>query len=303
MITKHAQILKKAPSWLYKAGAQLWKDEVYPRHLFLETTSNCNLRCPYCPREQIQDDMDFRLLQKVVEEATQYGPRSFSLHLFGEPLLYPHIAKAIRYVKAKHKKHTVLLTTNGTELNRQAGEILAAGVDKIIWSWRPEAKFTPATLSLLRASGKFYPRLIDGVVPQRAWEQWKQWPQVEVRRLHNYGGNIDTSRWKSKSGVRPASGSRVDLKSPSQDRWPCYHLWLAPGVSWDGNLLLCCADPHQKEKLGSITQTTLANLWQGRDLAKKRQEQMAGEYTGICEKCDVWKDYPDIWYSWQKNQA
>src|SRR3990167_250292 len=120
MIEKYAyQIKKYAPSILYKFSAQMYIDKKFPRHIFLETTSACNLKCEYCPREQITKHMDFLLFQMVIDEASTYGARSFSLHLFGEPLLYPRILDAIDYIKRKNKRHTVLLTTNGTLLRSE----------------------------------------------------------------------------------------------------------------------------------------------------------------------------------------
>ena len=116
-VTLHSPWLKRLPPWLYKVGAQRWIDRTYPRHLFLETTAACNLACPYCPREDRQNHMEFGLFQALIDEATTYGRRSFSLHLFGEPLLYPRWREAVAYIKRCHPQHTVLLTTNGTALN------------------------------------------------------------------------------------------------------------------------------------------------------------------------------------------
>ena len=88
--------------------------------------------------------MDFGLFRSIIDEATHYGPRSFSLHLFGEPLLYPRIWDSIDYIKKKNKHHTVLLTSNGTLFERYITELTSSRVDKVIWSWRPEAKFSEA---------------------------------------------------------------------------------------------------------------------------------------------------------------
>jgi len=110
----YAQMAKKLPSIFYKLAAQAWIDEEYPRHLFIETTPTCNLSCSYCPRPKIKGEMGFDIFKAIIDEATRYGARSFSLHLFGEPLLYSKWFEAIRYIKSANRKHTVLFTTNGT---------------------------------------------------------------------------------------------------------------------------------------------------------------------------------------------
>lgn len=282
-ITLHAFRSRQfIPAWAYKILAQRWIDLKYPRHLFIETTADCNLDCPYCPREKQHDQMDPRLFHQIVDEASQYGPRSFSLHLFGEPLLYPHCSSAIRYIKAKNRRHTVLLTTNGCYLNGQAKELLKAGVDRIFWTWRPEAKIDEETLKLLKKSRKFLVRLIREITPKNEWDRWSKWPMVEKKLLHNYGGNIDLARF------------RTNGTPGLPERYPCYHLWLAPAVAWNGDILICCADPHHRSKLGQFPDMTVHEAWIGEALQELRRGHLTKQYSSICKQCDVWKTYPSM---------
>ena len=115
-VTTQTQWIKTLPAWAYKLGAHAWIDEKFPRHIFLETTASCNLACAYCPREDLRHHMGWDTFTGLVDEAARYGDRSFSLHLFGEPLLYPRCLDAIRYIKARRQGNVVLLTTNGTLL-------------------------------------------------------------------------------------------------------------------------------------------------------------------------------------------
>ena len=276
-------MFKKLPSWLYKAAAQAYIDKEYPRHLFIETTAACNLKCEYCPRELIKSHMDFNLFRRIIDESARYGPRSFSLHLFGEPLLYPHIWEAIAYIKSKNKSNTVLLTSNGTLFERYIDALTSSRVDKVIWSWRPEPKWSESTKERLRKWKPFTVRIIREVTPLSAYEEFSKWPRVEERRLHNYGGNIKVSDTESSQKVQ---------------RWPCYHLYLAPAVSWNGKFLMCCSDPHQKEIFGDINKESVADCWQ--KLEKVRTSHLKGEYGGICANCDVWKEFPNLFFSWQR---
>jgi len=284
MITDYAEaIIKHTPSWLYKAAAQAWIDKTYPRHLFIETTSACNLRCDYCPRERRGNRMDDAVFKGVVDEATQYGARSFSLHLFGEPLLDPQLRDRVQYIKRANPRHTILLTTNGTHLEEHLDWLIhpKEGVTKIHWTWRPEARFSPATIRTLAKWGRFMVRILKEITPEEEQERWASWEPLQVRSLHNYGGNIATSAF----GV-----TATDTTS----RWPCYHLWLAPAVAWNGNILICCADPHQKEILGTFPTTKVAEAWQSAKLEAIRQSHLRGEPGGICKDCDVWRNYPNL---------
>lgn len=285
-MNQHAQLAKRLPSWLYKAGAQMYIDRLYPRHLFIETTANCNLSCSYCPREKINSNMDFNLFRKIIDEASGYGARSFSLHLFGEPLLYPHVFEAIAYIKQRNPNHTILLTTNGTKINECVDDLVRSGVTQVYWTWRREARFSESTVLKLRKWGKFRVRFIDEITPEKAREEWKDWGNVEGRRIHNYGGEIDLKRFGG--------------ESPKEKRWPCWHLWLSPAVSWNGDFLMCCVDPHRKEVFGNINSETVSQAWN--KLEKVRESHLNGDYSGICEKCDVWREYPDLFYDFQKTK-
>lgn len=285
MITAHTDIVKILPDFLYKILAQQWIDYEYPRHIFIETTANCNLTCSYCPRENIKDSMDYELFKEIINEASNYGPRSFSLHLFGEPLLYPRILEAIKYIKEKNSRNTVLLTTNGTLLNKFAKELEKTSVDRIIWSYRNN-KFNEDSLRLLRKRGLI--RILIEETPKEEFEKWSRFPRVEIKHLHNYGGNIDTKTW----------GIKDDGLST---RWPCYHLWLAPAIRWNGAITICCNSPHQEptEKIYG-TGHTVHDFWTGRHLASIREQHMKGKYEGICKGCNSFQAYKDIWFKSQK---
>lgn len=281
MNTVYADKIKRfLPSPVYKFLAKRYIDRQYPRHLFIETTATCNLSCSYCPREKIKAEMDFELFKDIIREASKYGKRSFSLHLFGEPLLYSKWREAIDFIKRENPAHTVLLTTNGTllEVGDVLDRLLSSGVDQVLWSWRKEVKFKEETKKRLKKWGKFRVRIIKELTPPEALEEWKTWPNQEERNLHNYGGEIDLERFGKKN-------------EDSSKRWPCYHLWLAPAVAWNGKVLICCTDPHQKEVIG---ERNVHEAWIGKKLAEIRQSHIDGKFLGICKDCDVWKSTPNI---------
>jgi len=287
LLTKWTGLARKLPSPLYKIIAQSYIDKEYPRHIFCELTANCNLSCEYCPREKIKEDMDYEMFKEIVKEASLYGPRSFSLHLFGEPLLYPRILEAIEFIKRKNKRHTVLLTTNGTLLNKFARELDKLKVDRIIWSYRKN-NFSEESIRLLRKRGLI--RLLIEETPIEEFDRWKTFQRVEIKHLHNYGGNIDTSKW----GVH----------SNSIDRWPCYHLWLAPAIRWNGEITFCCNVPKRGEEvLGTYGETTLGNVWRGERLKSIRDSHMKGVYTGACIGCNSYQAYPDIFFGFQRKEG
>lgn len=284
------QLARKLPSPLYKLAAQTFIDREFPRHIFIETTASCNLACEFCPREKNDQHIDFELFKSIVDECNHYGPRSYSLHLFGEPLLYPRILDAIDYIKNKNRSNTILLTTNGTVLNRFSADLARLKVDKIIWSWRRN-NFNAATKAVLKKIGLI--RFLIEETPDGEIEKWEGF-QKEVKHLHNYGGNIDVKRWGVTSPVV---------------RFPCYHLWLAPAVRWNGEIVECCNIPTSgSEVLGRYAQgagggDTISSVWNGAAIKLLRQSHMKGVYPGACGACTSWQAYPDIFFDFQKKHV
>lgn len=224
--------------------------------------------------------MPYEMFQEIINEASCYGPRSFSLHLFGEPLLYPRIIEAIRYIKGKNKRHTVLLTTNGTLLNRFAKSLEESGVDRIIWSYRKN-NFNKDSLQLIRKKGLV--RLLLEETPKDEFDKWSKFPRVEIKHLHNYGGNIDVSKWG------------INESKTMGGRWACYHLWLAPAVRWNGEITFCCNSPRAGDDvLGSYGTETVGSIWRGKKLRDIRNQHLNKQYLGTCKGCSSWQAYPDI---------
>ena len=272
-------LIKRLPSWLYKFGAKLYIDYTFPRHIFIETTTRCNLNCWHCPRPKIEYDMEWGIFTKIIDEAKQYGSRSFSLHLFGEPLLDISLLSRIKYIKSANKKNNIILTTNGTIHNREVYDL----VDKIIITYRPTLDLTT------REEWKHKIMLRDfsnSHIPKGC--------QVEHKVYHNYGGNIGPLVERSGSGLQNRSQGFDSLTGL---RYPCYHLWLAPAIAYNGDILLCCNSPYHvvDSLLGDIKDISIADAWQSNILKQKREEQLNGEYNGICKNCNVWTTYPSIW--------
>ena len=260
--TTFAHFLKRLPTPIYKWLGRRWIDGRFPRHIFIELTSRCQLSCSYCPRPRVSHDLPFELFKKIVEEASLFGNRSFSLHLFGEPLLYPRIIESVRYLK--RRGHAVILTTNGMLLNKLYREL--RGVDKIIWSYKEGIK-VPGELKKWK---NFIVRFFD--------KEDKSWPRRESRSFHNYGGQSRLRKF-----IAPSTG---------HTRYPCYHPFLAPAVRTNGDIVICCADPEGKSAVGNIKDMSLQEAW--KKMEWTRQQHLAGVYRGICKDCDVWKSYPSL---------
>jgi len=303
----------------YKFFSQRMISYDFPLHIFAETTSACNLKCKICPRTKgntLIGYMNFELFKKIIDEANNYGPRTFSLHLFGEPLLAPNFSKMVRYIKKVNKNNTIILTTNGTMLNRKIIQaIVKAPVDKIAISFTSATKNNYEKITSLdkletveknvldliefkklkkAAKPHIYVRMIlnkNNKNEKKLFkDKWKNQPLiVEVRPAHNYGG------------YTPEVSFRKNVVKKIK-RYPCYHLWLSPAIHWNGDVSICCDDWGRKALLGNVKNQTMHQIWNSEKIKQYRQYHLKGLYEKVplCEKCDVWTMYEDIFFNWQK---
>lgn len=306
-------------SWLKKWFIQKMITLDFPQHIFIETTSLCNLKCKICPRtsgDTLLGQMNFDLFKKIINEAKQYGPRTFCLHLFGEPLLSPTFINEINYIKQADIHNSIVLTTNGTLLTEKiASAMVKAPVDKIAISFMSTNKQNYKNLTgvdkleevernitrlikIKKEKKATKPKIIVRMILEEYNNQeaqvfknkWKnQEVIVEVRPAHNYGGNVDV-------------GQIRDNKNKKIKRWPCYHLWLSPAIHWNGDFSICCDDYARKAVLGNLNEQTVNQLWNSKPLLHFRRQQLGGHfnYPTICQDCNVWTMYSDIWFKSQK---
>ncbi|MFH0852539.1 MAG: radical SAM protein [bacterium] len=319
-VGKLDDFISKAPifKYAYRFFFQKTIEYDFPRHLFIEPTSACNFRCKMCPRtnnDTLVGNMDFEIFKKIIDESKNYGPISFSLHLFGEPFLAPKIIEMIEYIKKSDPNNTILITTNGALLNEEkARDIVKYKVDKITFSFTSPDKNTyqeKAGVDKLEEVEKNIEKLVNIKKEARSRkplifarmivaedtksqasdfvEKWKNTGVVsEVRKIHNFGGNIKGS-----------------LREKQRKRYPCYHLWLAPGIHWNGDFSICCDDPQRKTLLGNVKQSSVHEIWTGEKLKQYRRFHLEGRYdlVPVCKDCDVWTMYSDLFFEYQKNKS
>ncbi|MBT2867125.1 GTP 3',8-cyclase MoaA [Chromobacterium violaceum] len=105
-------------------------------YLRLSVTDRCDLRCSYClPKgfkhfEEPENWLTFDEIERVVAAFARLGTRRVRL-TGGEPLLRRNLPQLAARLSALPGLDDLSLTTNGTQLSRQAAELHAAGVRRI----------------------------------------------------------------------------------------------------------------------------------------------------------------------------
>ncbi len=131
-----------------------------PRHLYLEVTNRCNLRCKACilyrgswesPR-----DLTFDELVRITDQLPDL--KRIALHGIGEPLLNEVLPAMIRHLK--NRDAFVFFNSNGILLEqKQQDELMDAGLDELRISLDAAS---PQTYRAMRSSDGF-DRIVDNL--------------------------------------------------------------------------------------------------------------------------------------------
>ncbi|MDP2947018.1 MAG: radical SAM protein [Nanoarchaeota archaeon] len=309
---KNRATKNKFLGFAFKIVAPHLIDYEYPINYNIETTNACNLSCRMCPRKESNRPVGYLsmdLCRKIVDEAKKYGPRGFSLHKDGEPLLHSDLFKIIEYIKKSNSKNAIYLTTNGILLDKEkALKILKSGVDRFNISIGAARKETFKKIKGYDALEKIEEN-VRNFIKLKKDGGYKTEISVQIIKLEETAAEIEEfkNKWK-KYPVKiniwnflnwgGAKEDKVGDDVAPKARYPCYALWFSPAINWDGRVSLCCMDWDEKLIIGDINNQNLAEIWQGEKLKNYRKIHLQGKYNQlpVCDKCNYWSWWPDIFF-------
>jgi MoaA/NifB/PqqE/SkfB family radical SAM enzyme len=140
-----------------------------PLSVFIHVNSTCNLKCYFCDvgigdedsmffqnvKGKQQGDMPIEKFKALIDEVKAFRPL-VSLPAT-EPLFYPHIVEAVKYI-TEAGLHSVI-ATNGTLLEKHAADLIAAGLTKPVIS----LDGPPAVHDKIRGIPGTFDRVMAGV--------------------------------------------------------------------------------------------------------------------------------------------
>lgn len=278
-----------------------------PTRIWIEPTSVCNLTCVMCPqsmeKEFSKGFMDFDLYKRLIDEIKGYAHEVNLFHR-GESTSHPKIAEMIAY--AKEAGLYIRMHTNGTLLNEKRTEdIIKAGLDYVSFSFDG---YDTESYEKIRVNGK-YPKTLENIKHFLETKQriGKGTPYTILQTME-IGLDPEKDKEKLKSDFHkefdglPLDRFTVRIPHNWSGDWdkgwglttemtPCTFLWYALIVCWDGEVMPCPQDFYNRIKVGDATKKSLAEIWNGPDMVRMREEMAAGkEIKGEpCGSCDMLK--------------
>lgn len=296
--------------WIAYGLREVVIEAMLPDVMQAETTSVCNLRCVFCPYDQMtrpKQHMGPAQFEAFLTNQASHI-RSVGLHHFGEPFLNRQLPAYIAACTALGIETTV--STNATRISvRQAEEVIDAGLSRLIVSLDA---VTAVDYEQLRVGGHFNQVLanIGTFLDTKQRVGGGTFVQLQFIATPENASTWPTfnDTWAGRPGVdqvvlrdeRSHAGQRArhdQYHSRGDDREPCRYLWESVVILADGRVVPCCKDFDGKEVLGNIfTGDRLADIWNGPRMIELRQAHVDGDYgqLPLCATCDEWPGHPPM---------
>ena len=270
--------------------------------VYLEITNVCNRSCAFCPKTgrapRFLEEAEFLTLTRKLRPWTDY----LYFHLMGEPLLHPLLERFLALAGAQGFR--VVLTTNGTLLDRAAPLLLAApALHKVNLSLHSfEANGGEGIEHYVNQCAEFAAQAAARgiLVNLRLWNADSAgrsgWNGENERILGLLAQRFPRPWSPSRSGER--LGDRVWLDRAEIFDWPdpeaaeenarhaCYGLRDQIGVLCDGTVVPCCLDAEGKLALGNLLREELGEILDRPKACAMLEGFRRGEAVEeLCKRC------------------
>lgn len=280
----------------------------FPRVVFVETQAGCNGLCVFCPytthhHTLPKGRMDDELYAAIVEECAHYRFTRFSPFLINEPLLDPHLEERLTLAKQKLRHARITLTTNASLLDKERTERLIAtealyritvsfqSVDKNAYEKSmPGLNFdvslanTNYLIDYVRAFRGRRPKITVTMLSTSLTE-----PYLE-QSLRYWRARGVEARW---TPFENRGGTIEDANSLTPGRMvsfvQCVRPFRQACITFDGLMVLCCADYMRQVVLGDLNRESIYDIWNGPRLRDIREALLTGRggELPLCASCRI----------------
>lgn len=233
----------------------------------IETTTVCNLKCPYCPHSTdkakppayMPEEMFYRIIDSLYDYVPTYNG-TISPSLYGEPLLDKRFETFIRYAKKKFPHARIELFTNGVFLTYERYlSLRESGVDHYNISQHTQEQPQALADTLMRLQKELSEELPITI------------NRMLVQNKFNRGGLIEVDTYAPELYPRMQS---------------CFAGYKNLTFDYRGYATLCCNDYQVLHTYGNIVSKSVREIWEGKHYRRVRNMLMLGFLPlPICRTC------------------
>ncbi len=281
----------------------------FPDAIKIEITGRCNYLCSFCATKRGNrpiGDIDPDFLKRILHEAKSVGVKEIGMFLLGESFLVDELAEYIRYAKEEVGIEYVFITTNGSLATPEKLKgLVAAGLDSIKFSVNaPEREgykkmhgvdmFDEVVENIkwlsgyLKENGLTKPRTCVSSIFLPDMEKEQEEFEAMITQyvddfyylpLYNQAGHIGGVEYTKIVGN---PGRKDNMVDPI----PCWALFNAAKISWNGWLTACCFDHSREFEIADLNEVSLMEAWHHPKFIEMRREHLDNELgKSPCKKC------------------
>ena len=274
-----------------------------PAFFPIQVAERCPHACAYCPYPvfggnvlERTGSMPVESFSTIVRKIAAFaGDAVIDISLWGEPSLHPRIFDLVATV-LREPSLDLVIETSGVGWDPAAFAMIRDSFDRHpTWILSLDASNEEMYRRLRGAGFAEAMRTADALLalfPARTW--------VQAVRMKENEDDLEVffKTWKARTenviiqkhdwfcGMLP--DRKVADLSPVR-RFPCWHLKRDMPVLLDGTVPLCREDVRVENRLGNALREDLSAIWERGEAVYR--SHVAGEYPGICAKCDEYYTY------------
>jgi radical SAM protein with 4Fe4S-binding SPASM domain len=299
-----ARVLDNLPSWVSvdEGAAEAELDMTcetaqpiaMPMLYQVETTSKCNLRCPFCPRttdlvqhgqRSLTAEMSLADFERILDSMPWL--QSLEMFHFGEPFMQRDFH---RFVEAAHRRgiYTVVASNLLTATPRRVDEVFAAGLDFLVMD---VDSLDPARYAAARVNGSLETLrpIVQYILahPNRPWcvaqtIMLDGKPEYTEDEFVAWAGNKpDEIRYKFLDSFRGEASATTPLGPTDLCREPFFGFT----VHVNGNVVPCDRDWAGENVMGNILTQDPMEIWRGPKYERFRAEMKSACKPAMCRDC------------------
>lgn len=272
----------------------------FPPVVQIEPTSQCNFRCVFC----YQTDKDFtkkssghmgsmsmNLFTDIVDQL-EGNVEGITLASRGEPTLNRNLHEMLRYLSGKFI--AIKINTNAQLLSEELSHvILQSGIQTLVFSadameessykaMRVNGDFSKVRDNIIRFNEirkKFYP---NSEIITRVSGVYYNDNQNFTEMERFWGAYVDQVAFVA---YNPWENTYASTKNKISA--PCSDLWRRMFIWWDGRVSACDVDYKTTLALGSVTHSSVTDIWNGEAYRTLREKHLNRQRQDIdiCSRC------------------
>jgi len=286
-----------------------------PFLIFLDPSSACNLKCPFCPcggahkelwnKDKKTSVMSFEVYKKIIDDLAKFPKKIKTLRLYkeGEPLINKNLPEMIKYAKDSGKVNRIDFITNGTLLTPEMNlRLIKSGVDRInisIEALNAEEyeqksgfkidfdKFLDTLKHLYNHRGNchIFMKINDfglkGHTEQEFFDLFGNiCDEIAIENVSDVWPQFDVSEYQREynKSIYNEELNKVEV---------CPYIFYSMCVNSDASVSNCFLDWNHDNILGNAYTETLYDIWNGDKLKKLRISHLKkdkGDYKN-CKCC------------------